>query len=179
MGTPPSDLARGYLCQGVPHLRYPPWTWPGGTPARGTPLRPDQGSGRSKGGTRGRMPPLTQNFFIFMQFLGKIRQIVGWHPLFRVGAPPSGKSWIHHCRGYAPLDLAGGYPCQGCTPPQVPPPLSDLARGYPCQGGTPPRVEYWIRRGRYASCVHTGGLSCLKLIFAFILRVDITVQFAV
>ena len=46
-------------------------------------------SGRSKGGARD-APPLGQNFFIFMQFSGKIRQIVGWCPPFRVGAPPLG-----------------------------------------------------------------------------------------
>ena len=32
-------------------------------------------------GRQGRSPPpLGQNFFIFMQFSGKIRQIVGWRP---------------------------------------------------------------------------------------------------
>ena len=38
-------------------------------------------SGRSKGGRKGRAPPpLDQNFFIFMQFSGKIGQIIGWRP---------------------------------------------------------------------------------------------------
>ena len=33
-------------------------------------------------GARGtRAPPLAQNFFIFMQFLGKIGQIIGWRTL--------------------------------------------------------------------------------------------------
>ena len=41
-------------------------------------------------------PPLAQNFFIFMQFSGKIGQIIGWCPPFGVSAPFSGKSWIHH-----------------------------------------------------------------------------------
>ena len=31
--------------------------------------------------------PLNQNFFILMQFLGKIHQIIGWHP--RLGNPGS------------------------------------------------------------------------------------------
>ena len=43
-----------------------------------------------------RLPPLGQNFFIFMQFSGKIRQIVGWfppplglaHPLRQILDPP-------------------------------------------------------------------------------------------
>ena len=55
-------------------------------------------SGGSKGGgARGtRAPPLAQNFFIFMQFTGKIDQIIGWRlPLGF--APSSGKSWIRHC----------------------------------------------------------------------------------
>ena len=44
-------------------------------------------------------PPLAQNFFIFMQFLGKIGQNIGWHPPFEVSAPSSGKSWIRYCNG--------------------------------------------------------------------------------
>ena len=36
-----------------------------------------------------RAPPLTQNFFIFMQFSGKIGQIIGWRPPPPLGlAPP-------------------------------------------------------------------------------------------
>ena len=38
-----------------------------------------QCSGGSKG-ARGRAPPLAQNFFIFMQFSGKIGQIISWRP---------------------------------------------------------------------------------------------------
>ena len=50
-------------------------------------------------GARGtRAPPLAQNFFIFMQFSGKIGQIIGWRPPFGVSAPSSGKSWIRHCQ---------------------------------------------------------------------------------
>ena len=37
-----------------------------------------------------RTSPLAQNFFIFMQFSGKIDQIIGWHPPFGVSAPPLG-----------------------------------------------------------------------------------------
>ena len=53
-------------------------------------------SGGSKGGREGRAPPLDQNFFIFMQVLGKIGQIIGWRPPFGVSAPSSGNSWIRH-----------------------------------------------------------------------------------
>ena len=50
--------------------------------------------------------------------------------------------------------LPGGYPTQG-----VP------CRGVPCWGGTQlgqPR-EYLLHGGRYASCVHAGGLSCVRI----------------
>ena len=43
-----------------------------------------------------RVPPLARNFFIFMQFSGKIGQIIGWRPPSGLGAPSSGKSWIRH-----------------------------------------------------------------------------------
>ena len=50
-----------------------------------------------RGGRRARdAPPPTQNFFIFMQFSGKIGQIIGWPPPLGL-APPPGKSWIRHC----------------------------------------------------------------------------------
>ena len=45
-------------------------------------------SGRSKGGREGCAPPLVQNFFIFMQFLGKIGQILGWRPPLGLVPPP-------------------------------------------------------------------------------------------
>ena len=66
--------------------------------------------------------------------------------------------------GY-PIPGPGGYPIsgQGCTPSQV------RGRGYsiPCSGGYP-GYPPWnrkhllrLRGGRYASCVHAGGLSCI------------------
>ena len=83
--------------------------------------------------------------------------------------------------------LAGGYPGQGGT----------LARGYPgrgvpwpggvpCQGrGYPGRGagtqlgqhrEYLLHSGRYASCVHAGGLSCC-LKFCVILKTFFSINF--
>ena len=43
-----------------------------------------------RGGAPGTRAPLDQTFFIFMQFSGRIRQLVGWRAPFRVGAPPLG-----------------------------------------------------------------------------------------
>ena len=60
---------------------------------------------------------------------------------------------VPHLR-YPPSDLAGG------TSPWVP--KSDLTGGYPLPRGVPhfgKQMEYLIRRGRYASCIHAGGLS--------------------
>ena len=75
--------------------------------------------------------------------------------------------------------LAGGYPTGG-YPGQVPPwPGQDGV--VPCQGGTQVRYppsqvrmrggtqlgqhrEYLLHGGRYASCVHAGGLSCYGVI---------------
>ena len=82
-------------------------------------------------------------------------------------------------RGYP----AGGLPCQGHTLlggtlagvpyPGVPLVGGTLwgtlpggypAQGVPCQGGTQlgHHREYLLHGGRYASCVHAGGLSCYK-----------------
>ena len=54
--------------------------------------------------------------------------------------------------GGVPASLDGGYPLvQGWM--GVPP-----SRGYPPWTGQ--QMEYLTRRGRFASCVHAGGLSC-------------------
>ena len=74
----------------------------------------------------------------------------------------------------------GGVPDLGTPPPGYPPP------GYPLPENPPARVpptrvppqrgrgvprsgqhrEYLLHGGRYASCVHAGGLSCLLKMFA-------------
>ena len=63
-------------------------------------------------------------------------------------------------RGYPGRGYPGrGYPGQGGTlPGGIPWP-----GGVPCQGGTQlgQHREYLLHGGRYASCVHAGGLSCL------------------
>ena len=47
-------------------------------------------------GREGRAPPGGPKFFQFHAVFGKIWQIVCWRPTWGVGAPSSGKSWIHH-----------------------------------------------------------------------------------
>ena len=59
-------------------------------------------------------------------------------PLFRPGQVQMGGRW-----GYIP-------PPSG--PGQVPPPWSGQQK------------ERWLCGGRYASCVHAGGLSCLRIL---------------
>ena len=57
----------------------------------------------------------------------------------------------------------GGYPIQVGGSPGVPPPAGGRPPGVPPPGWRippPPRLGYLLRRGRCASCVHAGGLSC-------------------
>ena len=75
-----------------------------------------------------------------------------------LGTPPGG-SW--YPRGGRVPPRGSGYPLGGSGYPpgggQVPP-----GGGVP--GQVPPRPgqkEYSLHGGRYASCVHAGGLSCL------------------
>ena len=75
------------------------------------------------------------------------------------GYPPAGgaPSWVSPSQGGA--RLLGGGPAQGT------PPGTDLARrgarpGYPPLPQQEQHSIYWLCGGRYASCVHAGGLSC-------------------
>ena len=85
--------------------------------------------------------------------------------------PPIRPGWGVPHLGYPLSDLAGGCPLPEDTPPQVTPPIRPGWGGTPPSGTPPPcqtwlgggyrkQMEYLIRRGRYASCVHAGGLSC-------------------
>ena len=67
--------------------------------------------------------------------------------------PPARSGWRVPCWGGT---LPGGYPGQ------VTPLARSGRRGYPAGGGTQvgQQKEYSIHGGRYASCVHAGGLSC-------------------
>ena len=82
------------------------------------------------------------------------------------GVPVSHNALQHfpECHG-----AARGVPCQvqlgGGVPCQVQPGGGTLAGGVP-GGGTQlgQHREYLLHGGRYASCVHAGGLSCLNLL---------------
>ena len=84
------------------------------------------------------------------------------------GYPGRGVPWLGGtlAGGYPGLGeggtLAGGYPGRGGVPWLG-------GGGYPARGGTLPggrgtqlgqHREYLLHGGRYASCVHAGGLSC-------------------
>ena len=71
--------------------------------------------------------------------------------------------------GYPARSSRGGYPARGGTLPGGVPWLGGypggggtLAGGYPGWGGTQlgQHREYLLHGGRYASCIHAGGLSC-------------------
>ena len=90
---------------------------------------------------------------------------LGYHPpLARSGwGPQPGGTHLGYPRGQVRM---GGYPSQGGTCPGYPPwPAQDGGVPQPVGArlGYPPlpavqQMEYLIRRGRYASCVHAGGL---------------------
>ena len=101
-------------------------------------------------------------------YLGTPRVRSGWGDT--KGSPPG---QVRMCilqpgdyPGYPPARSGRGGGTQAGAVPGVPPwPGQD--GGYPSWGvrtGVPPRtvqhMEYLIRHGRYASCIHTGGLSC-------------------
>ena len=74
------------------------------------------------------------------------------HPLLGKGGTP--------CWGAPPAKEGGCPPAGGGVPPLL---------GAPCQGGeggAPPKQHsvYLLRGGRYASCIHAGGLSCFFLL---------------
>ena len=88
-----------------------------------------------------------------------------WGTPFKMGYPPPSR----HDQGTPHLGM--GYSCDlGCIPHHqdlagVPPPTLGWGTPLPDLGwGTPPwteqHSEHLLRGGRYASCVHAGGLSC-------------------
>ena len=154
-GYPPGGVPRsGYPPGGVPRSGYPPGGWvprfrypppPGGVPRSGYPP--------PGGGTEVWVTPPPPG--------GVPRS--GYPPWggTEVRVPPGGGGGGGGYRGpgYPP----GGVPRSGYPPGGVP------RSGYPPGGGT--RVgqqkEYSLHGGRYASCVHAGGLSCLNLNFTW------------
>ena len=125
---------------------YPPrgGTWPGTPPPPpgGYPDPPPGGTRTPPGGTWPGTPP------------GGTRTPGGYltryPPRGVVPRPPLGG----YLTGYPPWQsFRGGYPD---------PPWGGYLTGYPPRGGTQlgQHSEYLLHSGRYASCVHAGGLSC-------------------
>ena len=57
-------------------------------------------------------PPLAPNFFIFMQFSGKIGQIIGWHPPLGLVPPPlgnPGSATVLRCEYHSEYHVHGKY----------------------------------------------------------------------
>ena len=93
--------------------------------------------------------------------------LAGLYPAWGVpclgGTLPGGVPWLGGYPGRGGT-LAEGYPGQGSTLVGGYPAWGGtLAGGYPAgRGGTQlgQHGEYLLHGGRYASCVHAGGLSC-------------------
>ena len=171
LGTPPGGGTEVWVPpRGVPRFGYPPGggtkVWvppPGGVPRFGYP---PWGGYRGPGTPRGTKvrvtPPGGPRF--------------GYPPggYWGPGPPPGGGGGVLRS-GYP----RGGYQGLGTPPGGVlrfgyPPPRGYWGLGTPPGGyrglGTPPgggtrvgqQKEYSLHGGRYASCVHAGGLSCLR-----------------
>ena len=127
---------------------------------RGVP-RPGQDSGVPHPGQDGGGYPIQVRMG---GYPSHVRMGGGYSSQVRIGVPQLRKGYPHTKMGY-PLPGQDG----GCTPARdgVPPPP-------PIQRWGPPKIgqqmEYVIRSGRYASCVHAGGLSCvMHFVFSRIL----------
>ena len=133
--------------RGGTRVRYPPGGYPGQVPPRGGTQ-----SGTPLGGTRVRYPP--------------------WGGVPRSGTPLPGGTQVRYPPGgyLGQVPPSWGGPGSG-TPPGGPrsgnPPRGGTRVRYPPGGGT--RVgqqkEYSLHGGRYASCVHAGGLSGINPIY--------------
>ena len=70
------------------------------------------------------------------------------------------------------VQLGGGYPARSSRGGTLPGPAGGVPwpGGYPAGGGTQleQHREYLLHGGRYASCVHAGGLSCTWLIWVIL-----------
>ena len=116
---------------------------------------------------RGGVPPCSQLGGYPFQLMGGIpiylrgnTKSSWWGAPPLSGVPPSGqregvphlvnRGYPHPANGGTPIGIGWGHP-----------PPSGL------DGGTPPQLGDWgteqLRGGRYASCIHVGGLSCLVL----------------
>ena len=146
-GTPPRGGTRSATPPprgGLPG-QVPP---PGGTLAGGTLVRNPPRGGTLAGGVPGQVPPGG----------------VPWPGGTRSGTPSTRSGWGGTLAGGVGVPWPGGYPGWGGYPGQVPPPPGQVRMGgVPCWGGgtqVGQQKEYSLHGGRYASCVHAGGLSC-------------------
>ena len=67
----------------------------------------------------------------------------------------------------SPVGTRWGSPCWNWTGVAPPPRLGlDVSKKKPCPGQeTEQQSEHLLQGGRYASCVHAGGLSCSEFAF--------------
>ena len=171
-GTPPGGYPGQVPPRGGTRVRYPPGGYPGQVPPPGGypgqvpprggtrvryPPRGVPGSGTPPGGYPGQVPPRGGT---------RVRYPPG-------GVPGSGTPRGVPGSGTPPGGYPGQVPPGGGTRVRYPPRGGTRVR-YPPRGGTrvrypPPgggtrvgqQKEYSLHGGRYASCVHAGGLSCL------------------
>ena len=127
---------------GVPRSGYPPG---GGTEVRVPPRGVPRSGYPPRGVPRSRYPP--------------------WGGYWGPGTPPPGG---YQGPGTPP---GGGYQGPGTHPP--PPGGGYRGPGTPPGGGgtrVGQQKEYSLHGGRYASCVHAGGLTCLIMLLSAKLR---------
>ena len=133
---------------GVP---WPGGTLPGGTRSGTPPSRKGQDGGYpGRGGYPGQVPPPRPGQDGGVPWPGGYPAGGGT----RSGTPPQ-------------PGQDGGYPGRGGTLVRYPPPARSGWGGYPAGGGgtqVGQQKEYSLHGGRYASCVHAGGLSCFIVI---------------
>ena len=127
------------------YLGTPPGGYPVRYPPGGSGYPPGGGSQIPPGGVPGQVPPWggpgTPPRGVQVP-LGGVPDRV----------PPQGGTWLGTPPGGTRPSPQGGYPD----------PRGGYLTGYPPWGGTQvgQHKEYSLHSGRYASCVHAGGLSC-------------------
>ena len=83
-----------------------------------------------------------------------------------VGGGTQGTPWPDLDGGGYPIPGVGGTPTLGWGVPQPGLDSGGGYLGYPLTHQTEQHSEHLLRGGRYASCVHAGGLSCSSFYFS-------------